>query len=190
MPHVNPPSSLRHALLACLGVVTTMAVAGEAAKSTDVDLLFRDADLTTEGAQVMAEYPDVEPGDSQKLERAFPGAPPQIPHVIDDGSALSVKENECLDCHHPDNATGKKDVPVPESHFSRPVTAETTGEGMASVVSGYEKADDVVGFRRNCTTCHTMQASNTEAYATTFLRLDENAPAPDAGKSKKSKKSK
>jgi cytochrome c-type protein NapB len=85
---------------------------------------------------------------------------------------LTTDENECLDCHHPDNAIRKKDLPLPESHFERPVIKQGgKGDAMRSIVAGYEKADDVAGARYRCTMCHVPSATNVKTPATTFERV-------------------
>ncbi len=130
----------------------------------DIDVFFRNADLGSLSDQGLPEYPDVDAGGSTKLARDFPDAPPQIPHAIEDMYPIGLGANECLDCHHPENAIGADDVPLPESHFMEPVMGEGDAQSpMAWVVKGYEKSQDVAGARYNCNMCHTPQATNVAA---------------------------
>jgi len=126
-----------------------------------LDVYFRDADVLAISDQGLPEYPDAEPGESKRLPRDFPDEPPQIAHGIADMLPISLDDNECLECHHPENAIEETDVPIPESHFR----AAVMGEGgpnspMAWVVKGYEKTENVAGTRYNCTMCHVPQATN------------------------------
>ncbi len=168
------PNSVRK--IGCLAATLLLAGAALAADpADDMELFFRDTDIGAMAPQPLATYTEVEPGDAKKLPRAFPDAPPQIPHVVDDTAGPTARENDCLDCHHPDNAKGKKDVPIPASHFQRPVMVESTGtDPMVTQVKGYEKADDVVGLRNNCLLCHVAQATNVTDIGSTFLRLEKS----------------
>ena len=133
---------------------------------------FRGADLLSLSTPELAAYPDVEPGDSEQFYRGFPGAPPQIPHSVEDMLPITARENACLDCHHPDNADVESgDRPLPESHFENAVIGEG-GETSPSrtVVTGYERGADVAGTRYNCTICHTPQAANADTPVNTFDR--------------------
>jgi cytochrome c-type protein NapB len=135
-----------------------------------LDVYFRNADVGVMGGQDAAVYIAVEPGDSEPLERAFPGAPPQISHTIQDMLPISFEDNSCLDCHHPENTTSKEEAPVPDSHFERPVMGKgQQGEPLVWVVKTYEKTSDVAGARYNCVTCHTPQALNVRTPRSLFL---------------------
>jgi cytochrome c-type protein NapB len=141
-------------------------------RSDGLDIWFRNTDLEALSTQDLARYPDSEAGESKLIDRAFPGAPPQIPHTMEGMLPITSDENECLECHHPDNTLSKKDLPLPESHFERAVMRKgKKKEPMVWVVKGYEQADDVVGARYDCTMCHSPQASNVKSPATTFKRV-------------------
>ncbi len=129
--------------------------------SSTVDMYFRDGALLALTDQELPTYPDTAAGESKKLGRDFPDAPPQIPHTVEDMYPITVDENECVDCHHPENATAKEDVPLPESHFSAPIMGKgSPGDSMVWVVKDYRKTDEVFGARYNCSMCHTPQATN------------------------------
>jgi len=134
----------------------------QVAEPTDgLDLYFRKADLLAVTNQDLPDYPDVEPGESKRGARDFPDAPPQIPHRVDDMLPITLDDNECLDCHDPENAIEKTDVPIPASHFRAAVMGEGgPNDAMVWVVKGYEKTKDISGARYNCTMCHTPQATN------------------------------
>lgn len=135
---------------------------------------FRDADLMELTAQELPVYLDSEPGESDLIERAFPGAPPQVPHTVEDMLPITADDNECVECHHPDNVTGEEDMPIPDTHFERPVMAAGgPGNPMQWVVERYEKDQDLFGARFNCTMCHTPQATNVRTPATSFVRIKE-----------------
>jgi len=137
-----------------------------------MDVFFRDAELGSVASQELAEYPDTSTGESSRLERAFPDAPPQIPHTVEDMLPIFLGENECLDCHEPESAFGKEDVPIPASHFRRAVMGEGDAGGpMAWVVKRYEDVEEISGARYNCNMCHTPQAPNARISGNTFGRI-------------------
>jgi cytochrome c-type protein NapB len=123
-------------------------------------VFFRDASLQSLSDQALPEYPDADAGESTKIARDFPDAPPQIPHAVEDMYPITLGGNDCLECHHPENATGD-DVPVPESHFKGPVMGKGAAhEPMVWVVKDYQQVQEVAGARYNCNMCHTPQATN------------------------------
>ena len=123
-------------------------------------VFFRDASLESLSDQALPVYPDADAGESTKIARDFPDAPPQIPHAVEDMYPITLAGNECLDCHHPENATGG-DIPLPESHFKAPVMGKGAAhEPMVWVVKDYRKTQDLMGARYNCNMCHTPQATN------------------------------
>ncbi|MBW2269909.1 MAG: nitrate reductase cytochrome c-type subunit [Deltaproteobacteria bacterium] len=152
--------------------------AGASEKEADdgLDIYFRDVSLAAISDQALEVYPESEAGESKLIERAFPDAPPQIPHTVEDMFPITTDDNECMECHHPENAIGKEDLPLPKSHFSRAVMGKGgKTEGMVWVVKGYEDAKDVVGDRYNCDMCHTPQATNVDTPSSTFIRLQRKA---------------
>jgi cytochrome c-type protein NapB len=151
-----------------------VAAGGDKSKEVDdgMDIYFRNAGLMALSEQPLPVYPDAEAGEAKKYERAFADAPPQIPHTTEDMYPITGDDNECLECHHPDNAVSKADSPLPETHFERAVMAKGgAGDAMVWKVASYEQAKDVVGSRYNCNMCHTPQASNVDTPATSFVPL-------------------
>ena len=103
------------------------------------------------------DYPATDPSASQTLPRAWDGAPPQIPHNIDDFVPISADSNSCVRCHDKPALMGKKKIkgiptPMPASH--------------------YVKADDGklsrAGARYVCTQCHAPQADVGDLIGNTF----------------------
>ncbi len=128
-----------------------------------IDVPFRDVEILSTAPQEQETYLETAPGESKKLERAYPGAPPQVPHEMDSMLPITRDSNDCLECHLPENATEKKDVPTPKSHFARPIVGEgKPGEAMVTVIKGYEKQKELLGARYNCNMCHVQQATNVE----------------------------
>jgi cytochrome c-type protein NapB len=83
----------------------------------------------------------VEPGEAERLPRAYPGAPPRIPHGIADFVPITRAANACMDCHAP--GAGDDETPeIPASH--RTDLRHAPGR----------VGDALVGARYNCTTCH------------------------------------
>ncbi len=164
-------------ILAVVAAVFMLGTDAQEAEVDDgVDMYFRDVDLSAASPQHLETYIDVEPGESMLLERAYPGAPPQISHTVEDMLPVKGNDNECIECHHPDNVTGEEDAPIPESHFKYPVMAKgKKNEPMISKVGGYKKGDDVWGARFNCTMCHTPQATNVKTPRSTFIREKEES---------------
>ena len=172
-------------LLTAVPVLTLagVAIGGDDVGETDdgMDVWFRDTDLEALTTPPITKYVEAEAGESALMERAWEGAPPSIPHTTRDMLPILRKENECVECHHPENVTSKKDKPLPDSHFEAPtLAAGAEGDPMVWKVTGYAKGDDVFGARWNCTMCHTPQAENVNTPATSFVSLvEEIAPEPE-----------
>lgn len=97
-------------------------------------------------------YSDVRPKKSESLPRAYPGAPPQIPHNIEDSMPIMAGDNLCLDCHDKPDKWGEevrkgKGKPIPKSHYTGFKTQQLDPERVA-------------GSRYFCTQCHAPQAQN------------------------------
>jgi nitrate reductase cytochrome c-type subunit len=133
-----------------------------------LDVFFRDASLSSLSDQALPEYPDADAGESTKIARDFPDAPPQIPHAVEEMFPITLAGNECLECHLPENATGD-DVPLPDSHFKAPVMGKgAVDQPMAWVVKDYQQTQDVMGARYSCNMCHTPQATNVSTPKNSF----------------------
>jgi nitrate reductase cytochrome c-type subunit len=97
------------------------------------------------GSPGMVQYNDAQPGQSSPLERAYPGAPPQIPHSIT-GLAITKDSNPCLGCHQSgmEVSPGHTATKIPDSHYLNPQTGE--------------KGSTVSGRRYVCVSCHVPQS--------------------------------
>ena len=91
------------------------------------------------------EYSTDPPGQSTVLPRAYPGAPPFVPHSLA-GLVITKDQLPCLGCHlvglsyGPDHAATR----IPESHY----TDLPTGT----------KSEDIQLIRFNCLLCHVPQS--------------------------------
>ncbi len=89
----------------------------------------------------------LDPEDSDALPRAYPGAPPQVPHEVESMLPIVANDNQCLDCHDKPKHIGKKSStrsPMPESHYAK---------------KGEDKKEwRMAGARFTCTQCHVPQA--------------------------------
>lgn len=87
---------------------------------------------------------------SEALPVAFTGAPPQIPHTIDNYLPVTTENNQCLGCHDQPAMRGGKakgmPTPMPQSHY-------TDLRRSPDKVS-----KQVIGSRFVCTQCHAPQA--------------------------------
>jgi cytochrome c-type protein NapB len=154
------------------------AAAEKASSEADdgMDVYFRDSDLSALSAQEVERYTADEAGESQRLGRAFPDAPPQIPHSVEDMLPITASDNECINCHHPENTAGPEDAPIPQSHFQRAVMRKgKKKESMVWKVDKYEDAGDLAGTRYECTMCHTPQATNVDTPDSEFVRLERES---------------
>ncbi|MBW2289204.1 MAG: nitrate reductase cytochrome c-type subunit [Deltaproteobacteria bacterium] len=159
-------------VIGLLPFIAAVATANEKEADDGLDIYFRDASLMALSDQAQESYPDSEAGESKRIERAFPDAPPQIPHTLVDMLPITLDDNECVECHHPDNVASQSDLPLPKSHFMRAVMGSGgKGDSMVWVVQGYEDTKEIVGNRYNCTMCHTAQATNVDTPSTKFITL-------------------
>ena len=94
-------------------------------------------------APPLATANEAAPGERPVLPRAYPDAPPRIPHAIGDFLPITREQNSCVDCH---GGTKVKEqgqpTPLPPSHYT-------------DLRNAPDKAGDTVtGARFVCTTCH------------------------------------
>ncbi len=92
-------------------------------------------------------YKDAAPGQSKLLPRGYPGAPPQVPHAVNDFLPITQESNLCLACHaQPDQWNKKREagmpVPIPPSHYTDRRNAPD------------KVTDHLIGARYNCNQCH------------------------------------
>jgi nitrate reductase cytochrome c-type subunit len=98
------------------------------------------------GQPGMNTYPTGPPGQTKKLERPYPGAPPLIPHSIE-GLGVTRSGNDCLACHSEGVEVEKGHIAtkVPPSHYVNEYTGQQTKE-------------EVIGVRYHCLQCHVPQS--------------------------------
>ena len=165
-----------------MGIVVPLlllgADGGDLAKEMEdgIDVYFRDTDLGALAKQDAASFPVTEAGEAELIDRSFPDAPPSIPHTVEDMYPITPGANECLECHHPDNAVEGSDIPVPKTHFRRPVMGKGgKADLQVWVVKGYAEGEDLAGTRYDCSMCHTPQAANVRTVKSTFERVKGKA---------------
>lgn len=83
-----------------------------------------------------------DPGERPPAARAYPDAPPVIPHGIADFLPITRDGNLCLGCHLTEEKVEGEPTPVPASHFTDLRNAPE------------ERQADVVGARQVCVSCH------------------------------------
>ncbi len=152
-----------------LSTPALMVGAGTPEIDDGLDVYFRDSGLLSLSNQDLPKYPTADPGDSNVIERAWETAPPSIPHTIEDMYPIAVGNNECLDCHSPDEAT-EGDIPLTETHFETPQIGAGSG-GMINTVTAYTKGKEMNQARYNCNMCHTPQATNVNTPSNTFVGM-------------------
>jgi cytochrome c-type protein NapB len=143
------------------GVVSITFGALQAVDMTQVDdqMGLSKTSVFDDPSPAVFDYPQTEPHEAQPLPRAWEGAPPQIPHTIDDFLPISAQKNRCSGCHEKPAMVGEKKIkglptPMPESHY---VKAE---DGKLSRS----------GAHHTCTLCHTPQAEVNDLIGNTFSR--------------------
>jgi cytochrome c-type protein NapB len=85
---------------------------------------------------------DSGPGELPVLARAYPGAPPRVPHDVEPFLPLTPKSNACVDCHSVAKKEPGQPTPLPASHY----TDLRNAPG--------QRGDQVTGARWVCTSCH------------------------------------
>ncbi|MBL8138830.1 MAG: nitrate reductase cytochrome c-type subunit [Acidobacteria bacterium] len=92
------------------------------------------------------DVPDVRPGRSTRVPRAWDGQPPVVPHGVRGLVPITAKANACVRCHGRKDATSGP-PPAPSSHF--------VDMRHAPGVQGAQ----VTPARWNCTACHVPQTN-------------------------------
>ena len=62
-------------------------------------------------------YAGKRPGTQPVVARTFSTQPPVIPNAVDNFDEVTLTENQCLDCHGPDNYVKKNSPKLGDSHF-------------------------------------------------------------------------
>lgn len=78
----------------------------------------RGTDVTAaDAAPETKAYAGKRPGTQSLVARTFAQQPPVIPHAVDNFDEVTLTENQCLDCHGPDNYVKKNSPKLGDSHF-------------------------------------------------------------------------
>jgi cytochrome c-type protein NapB len=124
---------------------------------TDDDLGLRKGSLLSE-KQVTPEkgkYTNAAAGSAKKIPRSFANSPALIPHDIDGMLPITLKNNQCADCHMPEAAKQTGAVPVPRSHLMK-------------LADGKDLHGKLDGERYNCVECHVRQSASPLPVRNTF----------------------
>ncbi|MDA8186575.1 MAG: nitrate reductase cytochrome c-type subunit [Dehalococcoidales bacterium] len=105
------------------------------------------------GSPGMNRYDAPPPGRANKVDRAYPGAPPVIPHSLN-GLAITKDSNSCVGCHSTgmEVAPGHVATKIPDSHYVDPKTAT--------------KGSQISGTRYVCLSCHVPQSPDKQILET------------------------
>jgi len=102
-----------------------------------------------------------QPGENKVLSRAYPGAPPQIPHDISNFLPITAQSNMCIACHTRPDQWGKPrekgmPTPIPQSHYTDQRNAPD------------KVTDHLINVRYNCNQCHVPQMDARPLVKNTF----------------------
>ena len=100
-------------------------------------------------------YRDADPARAGTLPRAWPDAPPQVPHKIDLFVPLTMDRNQCINCHDQPSMIGKKVKGAPT-----PMSASHYREVEGKKVRNHSQ--------HICTLCHAPQAEVRALVGNTF----------------------
>lgn len=98
--------------------------------------------LEETGDPLLFEPVQSDPGDGPLPERSWEGYPPVIPHSLDGLLPITMKDNQCIDCHGIAEQEAGEPTPVPPSHY----------EDLRNAPGS--QGDEVDGARFNCLLCH------------------------------------
>lgn len=153
-------------LLPMLLLALSFSATAQAAKSIpDTSLGLTKTDVNDSPAPEKFTYSEDFPGIDPVLKRAYPGAPPQIPHLIEAFLPVGKARNMCKVCHDKRDtlgANGKakkvkgQPTAIPASHY----TDHRLDTGKIGKT--------VVGARTVCTQCHVPQANIKPLVENTF----------------------
>ena len=141
--------------------VNNQSVSNKTVKVTGI----RKASLN-EGSQnlpvVTYNAPSPMSGKVKLLKPSYVTAPPMIPHSIKGMTPITIKRNQCLMCHLPQNAKALGAIPMPKDHF-------------VDNFDGNKHIRRVAGSRYFCTTCHDRQANLNPAVENQFESMKASA---------------
>lgn len=138
-------------LLTAIAAMACRTLAPDAAPvhppMSDLDLGLRKTALSDDRVPPSFVFPEDGPGGNDRLPLPYEGAPPLIPHSLEEFLPITSSENACVLCHQT-GSTDPEDPPqVPASHL-------TDLRRAPDVVR-----ETVAGARWNCTACHVTQSN-------------------------------
>ena len=152
--------------LACLGLVSLSA--GHAGQGIEASSMGLDkSSVFAVPSPRPFEYSQGFPGSNRQQTPAFPGAPPQLPHVVDPFLPVTINHNLCVRCHDRLNVGRSPEstvTPMPTSHY------------IDVRVAPDKIRQRIAGSRFNCMLCHTPQANVKPLVGNTFA--GQSSPHP------------
>ena len=132
-------------------------------------------ELLTDDVSIMdrATYVQTSEEDSKAIERSFENAPPLIPHVVK-SYVITLRKNECLNCHTPNDKGELDAVAVPKTHFTdyRPEIENKDGIYVVNAeeneVVAISTGQELNNAMYNCNLCHAPQTEITVEIKNTF----------------------
>ena len=113
-----------------IAILGACAVVGGGVSDAEIGLS-KTSVFNTPDPEVFA-YDDTKARYSKSMDRAFPGAPPQVPHEMLSMLPITLDDNQCLECHdRPDEIgaeAGRGGKPMDKMHYSK-VGAEGSEDG-------------------------------------------------------------
>ncbi len=131
---------------------------------SDDELSYRNEPLMDPSDTPVPSFEAPDPGDADLMERAFENSPPLIPHTTDGYLPITINDNQCLECHLPENAVDAEATATPASHLYD--------------IRRDVQLKDLNPANFNCTQCHATQAEVAPLVANTFepyFRTDDGA---------------
>ena len=136
------------AISTVIALVSACAIVGGGVNDSDIGL--SKTSVFDDPEPEVFVYDETRARYSKSVARAFPGAPPQVPHEIESMLPITLDDNQCLECHdRPDEIggeAGRGGKPMDKMHYSQ-VGAEDSEDGWS-----------LSGLRYTCNQCHVPQA--------------------------------
>lgn len=88
-----------------------------------------------------AMYLGKRPGSQQGYARTYSTQPALIPHAVENFDEVSLQENQCLECHGPENSQKRKAPVIGKSHFEAGSTTQVSQARYACVMCHVPQAD-------------------------------------------------
>jgi cytochrome c-type protein NapB len=148
-----------------LALVVAAVAGGSAAAQGDSQTPIPDADISlAKGSVFDVPAPPVprinvlDPGEMPLVDRAYPSAPPLVPHAVADFMPITRNENWCIDCHMLDWKAPEEGEPKPisSSHY-----VDLRGESD-------DIGEEIVGARWVCVSCHVPATDESALVGNTF----------------------